>query len=199
MTPGGDKLAPPRYHDGMAKPAASPLIDAAAAFDDVLAAYARLAERFVNAPLSSVKHLERANATLDEIAACEPRLQAAAQVLLGALGDARARQERLAGEVVARAPELERKNRELRTVMDDMTKLATEVGELNASITSQRDEADSPDVADVAARVMAMSERAQQLAMTARDAGFDEVASQAHALHQRLLSIGKTLTRAAPN
>jgi hypothetical protein len=47
--------------------------------------------------------------------------------------------------------------------------------------------------------VIAMSQRAEQLAATARDAGFDEVSSQAHALHQRLLSIGKTLTRAAPN
>jgi septal ring factor EnvC (AmiA/AmiB activator) len=183
----------------MAKPASTPLIDAAAAFDDVLATYARLAERFVNAPLTTVKHLERANTTLDEIAACEPRLQAAAQVLLGALGEARAKQERLAGEVVGRAPELERKNRELRAVMDDMTRLAAEVGELNASISSPRGEATAPDVGDVAARVIAMSQRAEQLAATARDAGFDEVSSQAHALHQRLLSIGKTLTRAAPN
>ena len=50
------------------------LADAAAGFDDELAAYTRLGDLFLKTPLSSVKHLERANATLAEIAACEERL-----------------------------------------------------------------------------------------------------------------------------
>ena len=73
----------------MAKPA-SPLADAAAAFDDELAAYARLGDLFLKTPLSSVKHLERANTTLGEIAASEERLQAAGQRMVQALAAARA-------------------------------------------------------------------------------------------------------------
>jgi hypothetical protein len=80
------------------------LADAAAGFDQELAAYTRLGELFVDAPVASVKQLERANATLAEIAACEDRLQAAGQRLIQALAGARARQEQLARDVVARVP-----------------------------------------------------------------------------------------------
>jgi septal ring factor EnvC (AmiA/AmiB activator) len=177
---------------------ASPLTTAAAAFDDALATYARLAELFVKTPLASIKQLERANATLDELAACEGTLQAAAQVLLAALGEARGRQERLAGEVVARAPELERRNRELRAVMDDMAALAADVGALNAVIAEPNAEA-TADVAGMSTRLLELSARAEQLGAAARSAGFDEVASQGHALHKRLLAISHKLARAAPN
>ena len=187
---------------GMAKTPGSPLTAAAASFDEVLATYARLAELFVKTPLTNVKQLERANATLDELAACEPKLQAAAQVLLGALGDARSRQEQLAGEVVAHAPTLQRRNQELRALMDEMAKLAEDVSQLNSAIATDpaaSGDAAAPDVGDVGAKVLAMSERAEQLADAARTAEFEEIATQAHALHQRLLVIGKKLQRAAPN
>jgi hypothetical protein len=183
----------------MTKPASSPLTTAAAAFDDELASYARLAELFVKTPLSSLKQLERANATLTDLAACEGRVQAAAQVLLHALGVARGTQEGLAAEVVARAPELEKRNRELRAVMDDMAALAAEVGEVNAAIAGDTNKPTTADVAAMSAQLRTLSSRAEQLADTARAAGFDEVASQAHALHQRLLAISNKLAHAAPN
>ena len=52
----------------MAKQDRTPLVDAAQEFDDQLATYARLGELFLKTPLGSVKHLERANQTLQEIA-----------------------------------------------------------------------------------------------------------------------------------
>jgi hypothetical protein len=55
----------------MAKQDPSVLADAASSFDAELATYARLGKLFLETPLSSVKHLERANHTLGEIAACE--------------------------------------------------------------------------------------------------------------------------------
>lgn len=87
----------------MAKPDTA-LADAAAGFDDELAAYSRLGEVFLKTPLSSVKHLERANTTLAELAAYEERLQAAGQRMVQALAAARAHQEQLASDVVAHVP-----------------------------------------------------------------------------------------------
>nr|HEX4319056.1 hypothetical protein [Kofleriaceae bacterium] len=177
----------------MPKSSTSPLAVAAASFDDALATYARLAELFLKTPLTSVKHLERANATLNDLAACEPVLQQAAQALLVALGDARGRQEGLAQDVVAHAPTLQKRNEELHALMQQMAQVATEVGEVNATIAT------GPDVAEVSGKVLELSKRAEQLAETARDTKFEEVATQAHALHQRLLAIGKTLQRVVPN
>lgn len=179
------------------------LADAAAGFDTELAAYTRLGELFVHAPVGSVKQLERANTTLAEIAACEERLQAAAQRLVQALGAARARQEQLARDVVARVPVVRDRNRQLQELMTDLAGVATQVGALNTSIAGHRDNGDptQPTTAeaarDISATLLALSERASQLATAARDAEFEELATQAHALYQRLEAIGKKLHKAA--
>ena len=86
----------------MTKPDASPLAEAAAVFDHELSAYARLGELFLKTPLSSLKHLERANQTLHEIADCEGRLEAAGAQLIAALSAARGRQEQLAARMSSR-------------------------------------------------------------------------------------------------
>jgi len=185
----------------MAKPA-SPLADAASAFDDELAAYARLGELFLKTPLSSVKQLERANTTLGEIAASEERLQAAGQRMVQALAAARAQQEQLANDVVAHVPAVQAKNRQLGELMAELTAVAGEVGGLNSVIAGHRENGDAtkpPAVEaarDVSAAVFALSERAERLAAAARQAEFEELATQAHALHQRLQAIGKKLQKA---
>ena len=48
----------------------SALVEAAAKFASELESYARLGDLFLKTPLSSVKHLERANQTLADIAGC---------------------------------------------------------------------------------------------------------------------------------
>lgn len=177
----------------------SELTEAAGAFDAELATYTRLGELFVKTPLSSVKHLERANATLADIAACEERLQAAGQRLVQALSAARDRQEQLAQQVVAHVPAVQQRNQRLQELMTELAGVATEVSGLNTSISqrgSNGDSAASPSVADardVSTTVFALSERAQQLATTAHEAEFEELATQAHALHQKLQAIGKKL------
>src|SRR6185369_10426089 len=108
------------------------LADAAAAFDDELAAYTRLGDLFLKTPLSSVKHLERANTTLGEIAAAEERLQAAGQRMAQALAAARAQQEQLASNVVAHVPVVHAKNRRLGELMAELTAVAGEVGGLSS-------------------------------------------------------------------
>jgi chromosome segregation ATPase len=174
------------------------LAEAAAGFDHELAAYTRLGELFVAAPVASVKQLERANTALAEIAACEERLQAAGQRLVAALAAARARQEQLARDVVARVPVVQDRNRRLQELMANLAGVATQVG----ALTGQRDNGDpsrppTADAArDVSTTLLALSERASELATAARDAEFEELATQAHALYQRLQAIGKKLHKA---
>ncbi|MEJ7599296.1 MAG: hypothetical protein WKG01_15425 [Kofleriaceae bacterium] len=183
----------------MAKQDPSVLTDAAAAFDAELSSYTRLGELFLKTPLSSVKHLERANTTLAEIAACEERLQAAGQTLVQALSRSRAHQEQLATQVVAHVPEVQARNTRLQELMAELAGVAGEVGNLNNVISAKGGNGDATagptaaDARDVSATVLALSSRAEALGNTAHVAEFEELATQAHALHQRLQAIGKKL------
>jgi hypothetical protein len=188
----------------MAKPDSSPLADAATAFDAELSTYTRLGELFVKTPLGSVKHLERANATLADIAASEERLQNAGQALVQALAAARDRQEQLAKQVVAHVPVVQQRNQKLQELMGELGGVAGEVGDLNNLIGKRGNgDANTPptaaDARDVSTTVLALSERAEKLAATAREAEFEELATQAHALHQKLQAIGKKLAQVGGN
>src|SRR5215813_7561657 len=119
------------------------LAEAAAGFDEELAAYARLGDVFLKTPLSSVKHLERANATLGEIAACEERLQAAGQRMVQALTAARAEQEQLSKDVIAHVPTVQARNKQLNTLMAELGGVAGEVGQLNTALSGQRENGDT--------------------------------------------------------
>ncbi len=181
----------------------SPLAAAATAFEDELAQYTRLGELFLKTPLGSVKHLERGNQLLGEIAQAEERLQAAGKELVTALGAARSRQEQLAVDVVAHVPVLAARNAKLSTLMTELGKIAGDVGELNHVVAGvggeNGDATKSPtaaDALDVSQRVLAMSARAATLAKQAGESELEEIGTQAHALHQRLEVIGKKLQKA---
>jgi len=189
----------------MAKPDTA-LAAAAAAFDEELTAYTRASELFLKTPLSSVKQLERANQALAEIASSEERLQTAGKHMASALAASRSHQEQLAGEVVARVPMVQARNRQLNELMAELTAVAGEVGSLNSVIAGHRDNGDASkppapptagDARDVSATVFALSDRAEQLSVSAREAEFEELATQAHSLHQRLQTIGKKLQKVA--
>lgn len=186
----------------MAKHDPSALVDAAAAFDTELAAYARLGKLFIETPLASVKHLERANQTLGEIATCEERLQAAGQALVAALAGARERQEQLAKEVIAHVPVVQARNQRLQQLMGELGALASEVSTLNQTISHRSENGDvsqpptADEARDVSSTILSLSERAEQLANLAREAELEELHTQAHALHQRLQAIGKKLQQA---
>ena len=188
----------------MAKVEATPLVEAAAEFDEALAQYSRLGDLFIKAPLGSVKHLERANNLLGEIASCEERLQAAGQKLVRALAESRDGQEKLAASVVAHVPNVQERNKRLQELMGELTSVAGEVAGLNTQIQAKGngDPDAGPtaeDANDISVNVLAMSSRAEELAKTAREAEFEELATQAHALHQRLQAIGKKLAKVGGN
>jgi hypothetical protein len=189
----------------MSKQEASALEQAAAVFAEELASYSRLGELFIKTPLSSVKHLERANQTLSEIAAAEGKLQAAGQDLVKVLAAARQQQETLAKGVVDHVPVLQKRNERLRDLMGELTSVAGEVSELNAAIQHRGGNGDATapaptptaeDARDVSATALALSERSETLAKAANEAEFEELATQAHSLHQRLQAIGKKLAKA---
>lgn len=181
----------------------SPLVQAATAFDEELAIYSRLGELFLKTPLDTLKHLERANQTLGEIADCEQRLSNAGKRLIEALTAARQTQEQLSQSVVDYAPTVQARNTKLRDLMAAMGELANDVQSVNALVLArngdQQADAPKPDPGDVSAKVLALSERADQLATTCREADFGELAEQAHSLHQRLKAIGTKLQKAAGN
>ena len=181
----------------------SPLVQAATLFDEELAIYARLGELFLKTPLTTLKQLERANQTLGEIADCEQRLSDAGKRLIEALTGARQRQEDLSQSVIGHAPTVQARNQRLRELMTAMGELAGDVQSVNTQVLGkngdQQEQAAQADPSEVSAKVLALSERADQLATTAREAEFAELADQAHALHQRLKAIGTKLQKAAGN
>ena len=104
--------------------------------------------------------------------------------------------------MVAHVPVVQARNQRLNELMTELTAVAGEVGGLNHVIAAHRDNGDTTrpptleDVRDVSITVFALSERAARLATTAREAEFEELATQAHALHHRLQVIGKKLQKA---
>jgi DNA repair exonuclease SbcCD ATPase subunit len=185
------------------KDKASPLAEAAQVFEQELARYAQLGETFVRAGLSTTKQLERANQAVEEIVAQEERLSAAGQKLIEAVTEARKRQEALAQQVIDRLPEIRARNATLRELLGEMAAIGGDTASLNdrASAISQ----DGPDAArrnpaarELADAMNALSERAAKLAERARAADFEELANQAHALHQRLQAAWKKLDKAVP-
>jgi hypothetical protein len=104
--------------------------------------------------------------------------------------------------VIDYAPTVQARNTKLRELMTAMGELAADVASINTQVTGKNGdsgaEAAKPDTAEISTKVLQLSERAEQLAGTARDAEFAELAEQAHALHQRLKAIGTKLQKAAP-
>jgi hypothetical protein len=185
------------------KPKTSKLAEAAQSFEDELVKYAQLGDAFVKSSLATTKQLERANEAIDEIVACEERLQQAGQRLIEAVAAARQQQEGLAQAVIDRLPEIRERNAKLRELLGEMAAIGAATGGLNdqAAVISK----DGPEAARLnpASRELAIAmndlqERAGKLAEDARQASFDELANQAHALHQRLLAAWKKLDKAVP-
>ncbi|MBX3159692.1 MAG: hypothetical protein KF773_27225 [Deltaproteobacteria bacterium] len=174
----------------MAKQESSALLAAATAFDGELAAYQRLGELFLRSPLDTVKHVERANAVLDDLAKSEGRLQEAGQQLVAALTAARAQQEALGQRVVEHAPALQERNRQLQALVAALGELAASAAALTRDTAAHEH---TP--AEAGAAITELTRRAGELADGARTAGFAELASQAHALFQRLDAVARKLPR----
>ena len=85
--------------------------------------------------------------------------------------------------------------------MAELAAVAGEVGAVNEKTTARTSNGDSdkPTVVDaqgLSATILDLSMRAENLANRAREAELEELATQAHALHQKLQVVGKKLALA---
>src|SRR5262245_66214434 len=94
------------------KPADSPLVASAEAFDATLHRFAALSDGLRKGSLDSQRNLERAAEALKQVAGCEEELQAHAQALMAALGIARDAQQAQAGAMRVRAREIQARSEE---------------------------------------------------------------------------------------
>jgi uncharacterized coiled-coil DUF342 family protein len=166
----------------------SKLVLAALAFDEALAEYGRLAELLLKTPLSTAKQLERVNHTIDEITKCEERLGATGRGLAEAVAEARDQQQQLAERMVAHVPEVNKRNGELRDIVVELQQIGETTRDINLAATGG-----TAAVLEVEERVAGLAARAEELVKRAHAAGFEEVANQAHQIHQQLVAAGRKL------
>jgi hypothetical protein len=166
----------------------SKLVAAALAFDQQLSEYARLAELLLKTPLTGSKQLDRVNQTIGEIAATEEKLGLTGRDLAQAVAEARDHQQQLAERMVAHLPEIHRRNQEQQALIAELQ----QIGEVSREITLAATGGTAA-VLEVEEKVTALAGRAEEVAVQARAAGFEELASQAHAIHQQLLAVGRKL------
>lgn len=167
----------------------SPLVEACQAFDEAMAAHARAGELFIRTPLSTTKQLERANELLGEIAASEKLLAERGAVLAAAINAAHTRQQETAQAIVDHIPAIKARNEQLQGLLATFQAIGTETSSLNSAAGAAKP-------AELVPTITALSERAATLAADAHTAGFEELAREAHSLHQRLAATARKLQSA---
>ena len=137
-------------------------------------------------PLSTTQHLERANELLREIAAAETLLAERGAALAAAINGTHTHQQATAQAITDRLPAIKERNDQLKRLLETFQSLGAEAGALNATAA-----ASNP--AELVVTITSLSDRAAALAADARTTGFEELAREAHALHQRLASTARKL------
>jgi hypothetical protein len=186
-------------------PRESSLIEVVKAFDAELDRFARAAAAACKRSLDSKRELERATAAVTEAAAAEVSLQARAQDLLVALRDAQGEQQARAEALRVRAAEIKERvgiYEQLATRYQELggegAALAEAAGKLS---NSARTSGDSPPLraelldglASLEERVSELRGVARTLAGDSRTAGFEDLASESHAVEQTLSALRNKL------
>jgi len=194
----------------------SPLLASADAFDGALKRFAALVEGLRKGPLDSQRNLERAAETLKAVAACEEEMQAHAQALMAALGNARDAQQTQAEAARVRALEIQARTEELARLMRGFEAIGKDAAALNASAQQLAARKRTPDemvkdgellagLDELQERMTKVLEGAEQLAQDARSADFDDLSRKVDSLRQQILAarnkiglLKEALVRAAP-
>lgn len=182
----------------------SGLVGAAEALDAELRRYEGFVEALGRTALSSQKALERAAATLKEVADCDDRLGLRARELIDAITAAREKQQAQAHAVHARAIELSERVETWKELMRSYEGLSQDAASVNAliqtslapAVQSRKAEGGAPDLGEAAiagleeahAKLGSLAEAAEALAVRAQDKGFPDVAREADAVRQQLLA-----------
>jgi chromosome segregation ATPase len=179
----------------------TPLLEAAAAFDDELARFGRLVEAARSGPLNSQKHLQRAAHAFEQVGESEKRLGETAQALVAALQGARKQQEVQALALQGRAKEVEARTAVAADLLQRYGLVGQKAGELNSLVldiaakktngSSEPDEALVAALAELRGRMGEIAENAATLVSAAREADFDDIARQADSLRQQIVAVSQ--------
>ena len=179
------------------KERASDLMVAAAAFDEHLSRFARLAETAQEGPLNSQKNLQRAARAFQEIGEAEKNLGVAAQELVSALTTARRTQEAQAQAIQGRAQEIAQRTAVAADLIKRYGAIGQKAAELNSLVldlaTKKSDGPGAnsellPLLGQVRTRLAEVVEAAQSLIAAAREADFEDIAREADSLRQQVIS-----------
>ena len=198
------------------KPAASPLVASAQAFDETLKRFAALADGLRKGRLDSQSNLERAAENLKRVAGCEEELQAHAQALTVALAAARDAQQEQAEAIRVRALEIQARGEELTRLMRGFEAIGKDAAALNASAQQLAARKRTPDemvkdgellagLDDLQERMTAVLVAGEQLSAEARQSDFEDLSRKVDSLRQQILAarnkiglLKEALVRAAP-
>jgi hypothetical protein len=194
----------------------SPLVAAAAAFDDTLQRFASLAEALRKGALDSQRNLERAGEALKEVAACEQELQAQAQALMAALGASRDAQQTQAEIVRSRADDIEKRAHAYADLMRRFEALGKDAAALNTTaqeLAGRKRTADEmvrdgellAGIDELGERMTSVATNSETLAGDARRADFEDLSRKIDSLRQQILAarnkiglLKDALVRASP-
>ena len=198
------------------KPADSPLVASAEAFDETLKRFAALADGLRKGRLDSQSNLERAAENLKRVAGCEEELQAHAQALTVALATARDAQQEQAEAIRVRALEIQARGEELTRLMRGFEAIGKDAAALNASAQQLAARKRTPDemvkdgellagLDDLQERMTAVLVAGEQLSAEARQSDFEDLSRKVDSLRQQILAarnkiglLKEALVRAAP-
>jgi uncharacterized protein YoxC len=167
-----------------------PLVLAAERLDEVLTDYDRAAHALLRQKLDSRKNLGKAADLLNEVAGADEKLSAEVQAMVGAIAEARDRQQKIAEQVHARAQEVLTRTEALAPLLTAFEELAMEVRKLGEGAGEVGSSTETLD--GILNRVDELGQRAKELAGMAQEKDFADVASEAHALREQLLAIRRT-------
>jgi chromosome segregation ATPase len=198
------------------KPADSPLVASAEAFDAALRRFAALSDGLRKGTLDSQRNLERAAEALKNVAGCEEEMQAHAQALMAALGTARDAQQTQAESVRVRALEIQARTEELARLMRGFEAIGKDAAALNATAQQLAARKRTPDemvkdgellagLDELQERMTAVLAAGEKLAADARTADFEDLSRKIDSLRQQILAarnkialLKEALVRAAP-
>jgi hypothetical protein len=198
------------------KPAESPLVASAEAFDAGLKRFAALSDSLRKGTLDSQRNLERAAEALKEVAGCEEDLQVHAQALMTALGTARDAQQTQAEAVRVRALEIQARTEDLARLMRGFEAIGKDAAALNTSAQQLAARKRTPDemvkdgellagLDELQERMTAVLTAGEKLAAEAREADFEDLSRKIDSLRQQILAarnkiglLKEALVRAAP-
>jgi hypothetical protein len=180
----------------VAKPAkkeATPLVQAAQALEEELQQMGSIAREAQRLPLNSRRNLERTAESLGELGTIDARLEPFVKRLLSAVSELVSEQQAQAATLQARAEELQRRRAAYAVLLERYSGLGRDAQELNGLLQKitgdgQGPSAEPVSLDEVQESISRLIANASATAEAAAQEDFEELARDAEALRQRLLS-----------